>query len=85
MSKKNPRSIPRTQVDVDRAFEKGVTEGVHNASAMFMNVLLDKFNGADHIRDVWKEIEKLSEEVSEGRVKIPEIVNMLREDYGVYL
>lgn len=60
-------------------------KGVHYASAMFMNVLLDKFNARDHIKDVWKEIEKLSEEVKEGRVKIPDIVYMLKTEYDITL
>lgn len=85
MKKVNPRKVPRTQADVDAAWEKGVLDGVHYASAMFMNVLLDKFNARDHIKDVWKEIEKLSEEVKEGRVKIPDIVYMLKTEYDITL
>lgn len=85
MKKVNPRKVPRTQADVDAAWEKGVLDGVHYASAMFMNVLLDKFNARDHIKDVWKEIEKLSEEVKEGRVKIPDIVYMLKIEYDITL
>lgn len=83
--KVNPRNVPRTQADVDRAWEKGVLDGVHYASAMFMNVLLDKFDAMDHIRDVWREMTKLSEEVKEGRVKIPEITRMLKEEYDIEL
>lgn len=85
MKKINPRKIPRTQADVDAAWEKGVMDGVHNASAMFMNVLLDKFNGQEHIADVWREITKLSEEVKEGRVKIPDICYMLKTEYDIEL
>ena len=83
--KVNPRNIPRSQEDVDRAREEGVLTGVHYASAMFMNVLLDKFNADDYIVEVWQHINKLSEEVKEGRVKIPEIIQMLKEEYGIYL
>ena len=85
MKKVNQRKVPRTQADVDAAWEKGVMDGVHNASAMFMNVLLDKFNGQEHIADVWREITKLSEEVKEGRVKVPEIIKMLKEEYDIEL
>ena len=86
MAKKvNPRKVPRTQADVDAAWEKGVVDGVSYASAMFMNVLLDKFNARDYVRDIWHEMEKLSEEVKEGRVSVPDIKRMLKEEYDVEL
>lgn len=85
LKKVNPRKRPTTQADVDKAWNDGVIVGVHNASAMFMNVLLDKFNAQEHIRDVWREIEKLSEEVMEGRVKIPDITRMLKDEYDITL
>ena len=83
--KTNPNNIPRTQADVDKAWEKGVMDGVHNASAMFMNVLLDKFNAQDYVVEIWHHMEKLSEEVKEGRVKVPEIIKMLKEEYDIEL
>ena len=83
--KTNPRKIPRTQADVDRARDEGVITGVHYASAMFMNVLLDKFAAQDYIAEIWHHMEKLSEEVKEGRVKVPEIIRMLKEEYDIEL
>lgn len=83
--KTNPRNIPRTQADVDKSFTLGINLGVHNASAMFMNVLLDKYDGADKLRAIWDDLCKLSEEVMEGRVKIPEITRMLKEEYDIEL
>lgn len=83
--KTNPRKIPRTQADCDRAWQKGVVDGVSNACAIFLTVLLDKFDGADHIYDVWQEINKLSEEVREKRVSVPDLRRTLAEEYGVYV
>lgn len=84
MSKKtNPRKIPRTQEDVDRAWEKGVIDGVSNASAIFLTVLLDKFNGADYVPEIWKEICKLSEEIAENRVSVADLRSVLREEYEI--
>lgn len=86
MAKKvNPRKIPRTQADVDAAWEKGVVDGVSYASAMFMNVLLDKFNARDYVQEIWREMEKLSESVLEKRVSIPDIKRMLKEEYDIEL
>ena len=79
----NPRKIPRTQADVDRAWEKGVLDGVSNASAIFLSVLCDKFNGGDYIGQVWEEINKLSEEVKERRVSVADLRRVLLDEYGV--
>lgn len=84
MSRKiNPRSVPRSQEDVDRAREKGILEGVANASAMFLMVMVDKFGAADQISEIWREILKLSDEVLEHRVSIADLRVTLREEYGV--
>lgn len=84
MAKKiNPRTIPRTQADVDRAWEKGVLDGVSNACAMFLTVLLDKFDGSNYIKEVWDEINKLSEEVKERRVSVADLRKVLLEEYDV--
>lgn len=81
--KKNPRTRPATQADVKRAWEKGVLDGVGNASAIFLTVLVDKFGGADHVKDVWLEINKLSEEVKERRVSVADLRRVLSEEYNI--
>lgn len=81
--KKNPRSIPKTQADVDKAFARGVNAGVRNASAIFLTVLCDKFNGGDHIREVWTEIQKLAEEVAERRVSVTDLERVLFDEYEI--
>lgn len=81
--KTNPRNIPKTQADVDRAREQGILDGVANACAIMMTVLLDKFDGADYIVQIWEEVNKLSEEVKERRVSIADLRRVLLEEYGV--
>lgn len=81
--KKNPRTIPRTQADCDKAWNEGVIVGVSNAIAIFMTVIVDKFNGAEYVKDLWNEINKLSEEVSERRVSVPDLKRVLKEEYEI--
>lgn len=81
--KKNPRTIPKTQADVDKAFNRGVNAGVRNASAIFLTVLCDKFNGGDYIREVWAEIQKLAEEVAERRVSVTDLERVLDDEYDI--
>lgn len=79
----NPRRRPATKADVDRAWEDGVLAGVTNACAIFLTVLVDKFDGGPFIPYVWREINKLSEEIKEGRVSVADLRCVLREEYGI--
>ena len=81
--KTNPRKRPATQEDVKRAQAKAVNEAVRMASAIFLTVLCDKFNGADHIPDVWREVNKLSEEIKEKRISVSDLIVTLREEYEI--
>lgn len=85
MAKVNPRKIPRTQADCDRAWERGVLDGVSNATAMFLTVIVDKFDGADYVMSLWDEINKLSDEVKERRVSVADLKNTLKEEYQIYV
>lgn len=84
MSKKvNPNRIPCTQADVDRAKRVAVKEATTYAMAIMLTVLVDKFNGADYLPDIWREVNKLSEEITEKRVSVPDLVRVLREEYNI--
>lgn len=83
MSKVNPRKIPRTQEDVDRAWEQGVNDGVTEATTIILTVLVDKFNGGEYICDVWREVQKLSEEVGERRVSTTDLRRVLMDEYEI--
>ena len=50
---------------------------------LMLTVLLDKFGMDEQIRDVYEYWNKLSEEVIEGRVKLHELRNVLRKEYGI--
>lgn len=85
MGKINPKKKPATQADVNRAKREGCHYGTICTAALFLNVLLDKYNGYDYIAEVWKNVEKLAEEVAEGRIKLKDITGMLWEEYGIEL
>ena len=85
MKKPNPRKVPKTQADVDRAWDDGVVAGVKNASAIFLTVMSDKFDFAEQIPSVWAEINKLSEEIAERRVSVADLKRVLREEYKIDL
>ena len=83
MKKVNPRKRPASQADVRRAWENGVNDGVTNAMSIILTVLVDKFDGAPYIRCVWREVQKLSEEVGEHRVNVTDLRRVLLDEYGI--
>lgn len=77
----NPRRIPKTQADVDRAYDLGVKDGSDQATVILMSVLLDKFGAAPYLPELWAAIGKLSSEIAEGRVSVSDLRTVLREEY----
>ena len=86
MAKKiNPRRRPATWADVERARKEAQDDALHLAMALFLTVLLDKFGGEEYIGQVWTEVNKLSQEVSEGRVNLLDLRQTLLDEYSIEL
>ena len=85
MAKTNPRRRPATEATVKKAWEDGVNTGVRNAAALMLTVLVDKYGMADQIMDVWQQICKLSEEVTEGLISFTDLRHVLKEEYRIEL
>jgi len=84
-SKINPRRKPATQEDVNRAWGEGVIEGIRCMEAITLNCLCDKYAAQVDVGQFWSDLNKLSESYAEGRFTIPDIRNMLKEEYRVLL
>lgn len=82
-TKTNPRNRPATKADVDKAYAKGCNEGCNLAMAIFLTVIVDKFNGKDWVPDIWEACNKLSTEIKEHRVNLFDLVNVLEEEYDI--
>lgn len=81
--KTQPSKRPATMADVERAKKQARAEATDWAMCIMFTVLLDKFNGADYIQDVWNEVNKLSAEIVEGRVSPADLRCVLKEEYGI--
>ena len=81
--KQNPRNRPATWADVERAKKQATDEAISLAMAMFLMTIVDKFDMADQIADVWAAVNKLSEEVKEGRVNLWDLVHTLDVEYDI--
>jgi hypothetical protein len=84
--KVNPRRRPATEADVKRAKASASDEAVKLAIAIFLTVLCDDFNfDKDQLKLAWERMDKLSEEIKEHRVSAWDLVEVLREEYGIDL
>lgn len=81
--KTNPKKIPRTHADVDRAYQRGVLDGSNNAAVIMMSALLDKFNAADWMVDIWSAFSAKSRAVLDHDVTIADLRCVLREEYDL--
>lgn len=85
MSRKspNPRKIPRTQADVDRAEEQGRITGMEFMATVTLWVLLDKHSAPDDEIQVFnEEIKYLMDSIAKGYVSYPDIVRAMKEEHN---
>nr|DAH74357.1 MAG TPA: Beta-amylase [Caudoviricetes sp.] len=79
-SKVNPRRVPRTQKDVDAAFDRGVTEGLNLGVELMLYVLIDKHAAPmDDVQQLAAELNHAAECVAEGYITWSDIRQMLKE------
>lgn len=82
----NPRKRPASMADVEKAKKDATGEAISLSIALFLTVMVDKYGfDADTLKSVWNDINKLSQEVSEGRVNLHDLKQVLIEEYGIEL
>lgn len=82
-NKTNPKNIPRTQADVDKAFDKGIFLGLKEAEILLIWSLVEKHEHEVDIVQVWNDILKVENEMAEGRLNLSDIRNTLKKEYGI--
>lgn len=79
----NPRKIPKTQADVDRAEAKGRLFGMEFMGNLILWILADKHDAPDEdMNQLTKEINYLCSSINEGYVSYPDICRALREEHN---
>lgn len=82
----NPRRIPRTQQDVDRAAEKGRTEGANFILTIILFILKDKHNAPDEdLETLANEIDFYCQQINDGLLSWSEVKDALKQEYDVTL
>ena len=83
MKKVNPRRKPVSQADIEKIRKITMAQSLATVEAVFLTVLMDKFGLEDRINEIWTEVNKLSDEIKEGRVSLKDLRDVLSEEYGI--
>ena len=82
----NPRRQPATKADVERAKRRAVELAIRQTQASVFSALADKEGwDAEQRRKLWWEVKDLSDSIAQGYVKIPDLMDTLRQEYGADL
>ncbi len=82
--RKSPRSIPRTQQDVDKALALGHAEGANFISTMILFILKDKHDFPDdEIERLAKEVDFYCAQLNDGAISFADVKNALKQDYDI--
>lgn len=82
--KKNPRNIPRTQADVDKAREQGMVFGTEFALNIVLYVLKDKYGSNDEdIMKLRDEFVYQIDSISKGYLKYTDVKRALQTEYDL--
>lgn len=84
MSKKpNPRRIPRSQADVDRAKAEAADEATWRAIYIILYVLADKLGFRDEMATkAWMLFNRAVQQVNSGELKWQDIAQIIKQEYG---
>lgn len=84
MKKINPRRVPVTLYDLERAKKEAMTEAVIAAYTIMFSVLLDKHAAPIvELQQLWDEVEELSDSIQKGYVNISDLRHALKEEAGI--
>ena len=80
--KTNPRRVPRTQADVDRAREQGREEGINGALTIMLYTLMDKFSADDdQLREFAEAFSYTVDSTEKGYITEGDLRKVVRDEY----
>lgn len=82
--KPNPRKIPATKADIEKAKKQGTDKAATFAIAIIFSALTDKMGWTkEQLLELWGHVDYISDSVTKGYVTIPQLLHTLKEEYGV--
>lgn len=80
----NPKRIPRTQADVDKAFSNGQMWGAEFMLHLVIWILKEKHDApSEDLHTLADEINNLCDSIGKGYVSYPDIKRTLKSDYNL--
>ncbi|MGI5825664.1 MAG: hypothetical protein ACOX7J_08895 [Bacillota bacterium] len=84
--KVNPRRLPATRADVNRAKREACDLAVSRAFAIFFTVMRDKEGwGNKRLQRLWAEVSDLSDSIGKGYVSVDDLLVTLAEESDIHL
>lgn len=81
--KTNPRRIPRSQADVDRAYQRGMEDATQGLLGIVVITLKDLGEPDDYIAKFEKKFNKTVQSLLNGDIKERDVSGALKEDYDI--
>jgi hypothetical protein len=88
MSKRkvNPKRIPVSQADVEKAKRDAQSVAINYTWAIFFTVMRDKEGyGKQRLRRLWDEVNELSDSITKGYVNVTDLMKTLKNEAGIVL
>lgn len=82
--KTNPRRVPKTQADVDKAYERGRTDGAKSSIIIMMYAAKDKFGASDEqLTEFFEAITYTVDSINKGYITEKDLQTVIKEDYDM--
>lgn len=79
----NPRKIPKTQADVDKAYKRGMNDGLQGALTIFLYTLEDKFGAnEEQLREFADAFNYTVDGINRGYISESDLKSVIKEEYG---
>lgn len=84
--KTSPQHLPASKKDVDKAKKQATDFAVTYVWAVMFSIMRDKFGwGPVRLMRLWNETQKMADSITEGYVKLDDLVKTLKEEAGIVL
>lgn len=82
-STSNPRRLPRTQADVEKAYKRGMNDGLQGALTIMLYVMRDKFSADDSQLEAFADAFNYTvDSINRGYISTKDLQTVIKDEYG---
>lgn len=82
-STSNPRRLPRTQADVEKAYKRGMNDGLQGALTIMLYVMRDKFAAQDDQLESFADAFNYTvDSINRGYISTKDLQGVIKDEYG---